>query len=166
MKCCSMLHNMVHADGSVLQTFDYLKQNGLQGFVDIWPRPTAIAWKTIACYAAFEALLQLALPGKRVEGPISPAGNVPVYKMVFGKLKTIRKGRSAPSSTGSGSSGNPIIDFYWLLVFCVYTSTTTATGKDKNSAEQMESAWCGEELHQRLSPPIKLARGRPKLAFF
>ncbi|KAI3832882.1 hypothetical protein MKW92_019881 [Papaver armeniacum] len=71
---------MVHADGSAVQTFDYLTQNGLQGLVDIWPRPTAMAWKIIACYAAFEALHQLALPGKRVEGPISPAGNVPVYK--------------------------------------------------------------------------------------
>ncbi|RZC56779.1 hypothetical protein C5167_015635 [Papaver somniferum] len=95
---------MVHADGSVVQTFDYLKQNGLQGFVDIWPRPTAIAWKIIACYAAFEDLLQLALPGKRFEGPISPAGNVPVHK-----------GHIAPSSTDSGSSGNPIIDFYWAM---------------------------------------------------
>ncbi|KAI7986120.1 7-dehydrocholesterol reductase [Camellia lanceoleosa] len=34
----------------------------------------------IACYAAFEAVLQLFLPGKRVEGPISPAENRPVYK--------------------------------------------------------------------------------------
>ncbi|RZC60268.1 hypothetical protein C5167_022016 [Papaver somniferum] len=30
--------------------------------------------------AAFEALLQLALPSKRIEGPITPAGNVTVYK--------------------------------------------------------------------------------------
>ncbi|KAI3836610.1 hypothetical protein MKW92_003988 [Papaver armeniacum] len=50
---------------------------------------------------------------------------------------------------------------YWstmveLLVFCVYTSTTTATGKAKNSAEQMESAWCGEELHQRYSTLLLL----------
>ncbi|KAI3858637.1 hypothetical protein MKW92_000426, partial [Papaver armeniacum] len=67
----SKWYTMVHADGSVVQTFDYLKQNGLQGLVDIWPRPTAMAWKIIACYAAFEALHQLALPGKRVEGPIS-----------------------------------------------------------------------------------------------
>ncbi|XP_031261124.1 7-dehydrocholesterol reductase-like isoform X2 [Pistacia vera] len=71
---------MVHADGSIIQTFDYLRQHGLQGFVDIWPRPTVIAWKIIACYAAFEAALLLLLPRKRVEGPISPAGNQPVYK--------------------------------------------------------------------------------------
>ncbi|GFP79219.1 7-dehydrocholesterol reductase [Phtheirospermum japonicum] len=73
-------YTMVHADGSVLQTWDYLRQNGLQGFIDIWPKPTATAWKIIACYGAFEAALQLWLPGKRVEGPISPAGNRPVYK--------------------------------------------------------------------------------------
>ncbi|CAK7323774.1 unnamed protein product [Dovyalis caffra] len=34
----------------------------------------------IACFVAFEAALQLHLPGKRVEGPISPEGNQPVYK--------------------------------------------------------------------------------------
>ncbi|KAG6760605.1 hypothetical protein POTOM_037128 [Populus tomentosa] len=73
-------YTMVHADGSVCQTWDYLKQHGLQGFINIWPRPTAIAWKIIACYAAFEAALQLLLPGKEVEGPISPEGNRPVYK--------------------------------------------------------------------------------------
>uniref|UniRef100_A0A2P2KDY3 7-dehydrocholesterol reductase n=1 Tax=Rhizophora mucronata TaxID=61149 RepID=A0A2P2KDY3_RHIMU len=73
-------YTMVHADGSVTQTWDFLKQHGLQGLVDIWPRPTAMTFKIIACYAAFEAALQLLLPGKRVEGPISPKGNRPVYK--------------------------------------------------------------------------------------
>ena len=74
---------MVHADGSISQTFYYLKQHRLQGFIDIWPRPTATAWKIIVCYAAFEAALQLLLPGKRVEGPISPTGHRPVYKVLM-----------------------------------------------------------------------------------
>ncbi|CAI9114575.1 OLC1v1015327C1 [Oldenlandia corymbosa var. corymbosa] len=74
-------YTMVHADGSVLQTFNYLKDNGIQGLLLIWPKPTSlIAWKIISVYAAFEAALQLLLPGKTVEGPISPAGNRPVYK--------------------------------------------------------------------------------------
>ncbi|KAH9667880.1 7-dehydrocholesterol reductase [Citrus sinensis] len=73
-------YTMVHADGSVIKSWDYLRQNGLQGFIDIWPRPTAVAWKLIACFGAFEAALQLLLPGKRVEGPISPTGHRPVYK--------------------------------------------------------------------------------------
>ncbi|ERN12476.1 7-dehydrocholesterol reductase [Amborella trichopoda] len=73
-------YTMVHGDGSVSITWDYLKQNGLQGLINIWPRPSPIAWKIIACFGAFEAMLQLVLPGERVEGPISPAGNRPVYK--------------------------------------------------------------------------------------
>ncbi|KAK1276837.1 7-dehydrocholesterol reductase [Acorus gramineus] len=74
-------YTMVHADGSVVQTWENFQQQGLvQGFRSIWPKPTAVAWKIIACFAAFEAALQLMLPGERVEGPISPAGNRPVYK--------------------------------------------------------------------------------------
>ena len=46
----------------------------------IWPKPTLIAWKLIASYAAFESALQPFLPGERVTGPVSPVGNVPVYK--------------------------------------------------------------------------------------
>jgi len=72
---------MVHQDGSVTQTFGFFWENGVQGLINIWPRPTLIAWKIIFCYGAFEAILQLLLPGKRVEGPISPAGNRPVYKV-------------------------------------------------------------------------------------
>lgn len=74
---------MVHADGSVSQTMAYLYRNGLRGFIDIWPPPSATAFKLIGSYAAFEAALQLLLPGKTVYGPISPTGNHPVYK-VFG----------------------------------------------------------------------------------
>lgn len=73
---------MVHADGSLSETLGYLRLHGLQGLINIWPKPTAIAWKIIASYAAFEALLQIFLPGKRVEGPISPTGNKPVYKVI------------------------------------------------------------------------------------
>ena len=77
---------MTQADGSVLMTWDYLKQNGVEGFINIWPRPTVIAWKIIGVYAAFEAALQLLLPGKRVVGPISPTGHRPVYKVVHASI--------------------------------------------------------------------------------
>lgn len=74
-------YTMVHADGSLLLTWDYLRHHGLQGFLHIWPKPTSpIAWKIIASYAAFEASLQLLLPGTTVNGPISSTGNTPVYK--------------------------------------------------------------------------------------
>ncbi|KAL5701527.1 7-dehydrocholesterol reductase [Ranunculus cassubicifolius] len=60
-------YTMVHADGSVVQTFEFFKQQGFQGFKDIWPKPTATAGKIILCFGVFEAVLQLLLPGKRVE---------------------------------------------------------------------------------------------------
>lgn len=72
---------MVHEDGSVAQSWDLFRKNGLHGLINIWPRPTAIAWKIIFCYGAFEAALQLLLPGETVQGPISPTGNRPVYKV-------------------------------------------------------------------------------------
>lgn len=73
-------YTMVHLDGSAAQFWDFCKQQGLQGFLRICPKPTLIAWELIASYAAFEAALQLLLPGERVIGPVSPAGNIPVYK--------------------------------------------------------------------------------------
>lgn len=74
---------MTAADGSILQTFDYLKNNGVEGFLHLWPKPTLLACKIIAVYGAFEAALQLLLPGETVYGPISPAGNRPIYKVNF-----------------------------------------------------------------------------------
>ena len=74
---------MVHADGSVAQSFEYFKEHGFQGFKNIWPSPSLTAWKIIFTYGLFEAVLQLVLPGKRVEGPISPKGNIPVYKVLI-----------------------------------------------------------------------------------
>ncbi|XWS19235.1 hypothetical protein CRYUN_Cryun32bG0113400 [Craigia yunnanensis] len=64
----------------LLPKLNFLKQHELLGFIEIWPRPTATAWKIIFVYGAFEAALQLLLPGRRVEGPISPTGNQPLYK--------------------------------------------------------------------------------------
>lgn len=41
---------------------------------------SAAAWKIIACFAAFQLLLMKLIPGKTFLGPITPKGNVPVYK--------------------------------------------------------------------------------------
>lgn len=72
----------MHADGSVARTYEHLRDHGiLEGLKAIWPMPTVVAGKIILGFALFEAALQLLLPGKRFEGPISPAGNVPVYKV-------------------------------------------------------------------------------------
>ena len=39
------------------------------------------AWKIIAAYSGFELLLMRLVPGETFLGPISPCGNVPVYKL-------------------------------------------------------------------------------------
>ena len=39
------------------------------------------AWKIIGTYMAFELLLMRLMPGEEFLGPISPCGNVPVYKL-------------------------------------------------------------------------------------
>jgi 7-dehydrocholesterol reductase len=74
-------YTMVHADGSVVRAYEHLREHGvLEGLKAIWPMPTMAAWKIIFGFGLFEAALQLLLPGKRFEGPVSPSGNVPVYK--------------------------------------------------------------------------------------
>jgi 7-dehydrocholesterol reductase len=65
----------------VVLTYQHLRDHGLlEGLRSIWPMPTVVAGKIILGFALFEAALQLLLPGKRFEGPVSPSGNVPVYK--------------------------------------------------------------------------------------
>lgn len=41
---------------------------------------TPTAWKILGCYAAFQLLLMRLIPGKPFLGPVTPQGNVPVYK--------------------------------------------------------------------------------------
>ncbi len=41
---------------------------------------TLSAWKYITSFAIFELIMMRILPGKEVKGPITPNGNIPVYK--------------------------------------------------------------------------------------
>ncbi len=41
---------------------------------------TPTAWKIIALFAAFQLFLMKAVPGKPFSGPITPKGNIPIYK--------------------------------------------------------------------------------------
>jgi 7-dehydrocholesterol reductase len=110
----------------------------------------------IAVFAAFQLLFMKVLPGKNIEGPITPKGNIPRYKgngvpsfiltlalflfssevlhlfpstIIYDNLGPLIgaliifslmfclflyiKGRIAPSSTDSGSTGHFIFDFFW-----------------------------------------------------
>ncbi|AUH72511.1 7-dehydrocholesterol reductase (7-DHC reductase) (Sterol Delta(7)-reductase) (protein DWARF 5) [Legionella sainthelensi] len=71
-------------EGSLLALWNLMLQNGFsQSIYSIW-QPyfwgSAIAWKIIIVFIVFELALMRLLPGKIFHGPISPKGNVPVYK--------------------------------------------------------------------------------------
>ena len=53
---------------------------GLKGVAAAWPSPfNREAWTFLAAFGSLQAALQLLLPGRRVAGPVTPRGNVPVY---------------------------------------------------------------------------------------
>lgn len=71
-------------NGSLVELWGFLSQQGISGaFSTIW-QPyfwgTAEAWKILAIFAAMQLLFMRILPGKAVQGPITPKGHVPLYK--------------------------------------------------------------------------------------
>ena len=71
--------------GSLWKLMNLLNQNGvLQTTYDIW-KPyfwgSSTAWCVISGFIVFELALMRLLPGKTFHGPITPNGNVPVYKI-------------------------------------------------------------------------------------
>ena len=146
--------------GSFSALWAMISQYGLfQVIYEVW-RPvffgSSMAWKIIFGFIIFQILLMQFLPGKNFLGPITPKGNVPVYKangflsfivtisvfcflsfylklfsasiiydnfgFILGALNIFSlliclllyfKGRFAPSSSDSGTSGNIIFDYYW-----------------------------------------------------
>ncbi|BBN01504.1 7-dehydrocholesterol reductase [Marchantia polymorpha subsp. ruderalis] len=76
----ALWYTMVEADGSFMNLGKFIAKSGFSGFWSIWPRPTWTACKIILGFGAFEALLQVALPGEEYLGPLSPTGHRPVYK--------------------------------------------------------------------------------------
>ena len=65
----------------MLALWKYYEKLGMRGLWDAMPRPTLDAWTHIAVFGVLEAALQMLLPGKEHKGPVTPNGNVPVYKV-------------------------------------------------------------------------------------
>lgn len=84
----------VHLDASVLALWKYYEKLGMRGLWDAMPRPTLDAWTHIAVFGVLEAALQMLLPGKEHKGPVTPNGNVPVYKVH--KVADPSSGRQGP----------------------------------------------------------------------
>lgn len=73
-----------HLDGSFMSFWGLVAQRGLFSTIwGIWSPVffgSATAWKIIGIYAAFQLFLMKVVPGKPFLGPVSPQGNVPIYK--------------------------------------------------------------------------------------
>lgn len=79
-----MWYTNTSLDGSLLALWGRMIQQGvLQTIYHVW-QPyffgSTIAWKIILCFIVFELALMRYLPGKIWQGPITPKGNVPIYK--------------------------------------------------------------------------------------
>ena len=72
---------LTQLDGSLLAFCYFVQKSGLAGLRAAWPWPGAEAVAHVAAFGALQAALQLALPGRTFKGPVSPRGNVPVYKV-------------------------------------------------------------------------------------
>lgn len=79
-----MWYTNTQLQGSLSALWDLITQNGfLQTIATVWSPHfwgSSIAWKMILIFAVFELALMRILPGKPFNGPITPKGNVPVYK--------------------------------------------------------------------------------------
>lgn len=79
-----MWYTNVFLGGSLSNLFALISENGLFNTIfDIWSPiffGSSTSWTILGIFAAFQLLLMRVVPGKRFEGPITPKGNIPVYK--------------------------------------------------------------------------------------
>jgi len=68
-------------DGSLLALQKFVQIEGPSGLWAAWPRPSLEAWGYVAGHGLLQAALLLGLPGRTHYGPVTPKGNVPVYKV-------------------------------------------------------------------------------------
>jgi 7-dehydrocholesterol reductase len=74
-------YSLTHLDGSLVRVFQFVREEGLTGVYNVWPRPSAEAWSYLAFFGAMQAAFQLLIPGPEFRGPVTPKGNTPVYKV-------------------------------------------------------------------------------------
>ncbi len=79
-----MWYTCTQLDGSLALLWGRMLHHGL--LATIWSAwapvfwGSKVAWSIIAIYAISQLALMRLLPGRRFEGPITPQGNIPVYK--------------------------------------------------------------------------------------
>src|SRR5579864_5091770 len=77
-------YTATHLDGSFKTFWDTVLQNGFFSTLGSFAVPlffgTSTAWKILACFAFFQLVLMRFVPGKPFVGPVTPKGNIPIYK--------------------------------------------------------------------------------------
>ena len=77
-------YTIVELNGSPTVLLELIRSEGLISLLKKAWLPyifgSVTAWKYILPYAIFQLVLMRVLPGKETKGPVTPAGNVPVYK--------------------------------------------------------------------------------------
>jgi len=77
-------YTILKLDGSLALLLQEVRQKGAGGILySAWVPylfGSAKAWKILLPYIVFQLLLMKILPGKLTKGPVTPTGNVPVYK--------------------------------------------------------------------------------------
>ncbi len=79
--CMSRCVMFTKLDGSLLALQKFVQIEGPSGLWAAWPRPSLEAWGYVAGHGLLQAALLLGLPGRTHYGPVTPKGNVPVYKV-------------------------------------------------------------------------------------
>ncbi len=89
MVCCPVMallvwYTNINLGGSLMRLWDMVVLQGVfSTLAEVWGpiifgSPTA--WKMILIFGASQLILMKYLPGKTIEGPITPSGNIPLYK--------------------------------------------------------------------------------------
>ncbi|MBA2368866.1 MAG: 7-dehydrocholesterol reductase [Candidatus Protochlamydia sp.] len=87
--CCPpmailMWYTNVHLDGSLLQLLRLFQLGGVFPVVTTIWKPiffgSTTAWTILGIFAAIQLFFMKMIPGKTIEGPVTPQGNIPLYK--------------------------------------------------------------------------------------
>lgn len=158
-------HMFVDLDGSLASIVAAFREDGLSLISKIWPWTSKRAWQLLGSYAAFEAILQVYMPGKRFEANPTAAGNVPVYKAngVQSLIATAiaffacwHFGLTTPTEVyslfGEMLAGMSVL----AIVFCVFLLVkghVAPTDEDSGSCGNVVyDFWWGMELYPKLGP--------------
>ena len=79
-----MWYTATALDGSFQMFWHTVSHQGLFSIIAFIWKPlffgSSTAWKILICFSAFQLFLMRIVPGKPFTGPITPKGNIPVYK--------------------------------------------------------------------------------------